>query len=67
MLFLNLLERMAARRRQAGRGGIWTGIAFGTFLLRLYRRRAHRDVITLREPLLPGESILITHTTQPHG
>ncbi|MFL6204964.1 MAG: hypothetical protein ACJ739_06405 [Acidimicrobiales bacterium] len=67
MLLINLLERMAAARRQTGRGGIWTGIAFGTFLYRIYQRRAHRDVITLREQLNPGESILITHTTQRQG
>jgi hypothetical protein len=67
MLFMNLLERLAARRRAAGRGGIWTGIAFGTFLLRIYQRRAHRHTISLSEPLRPGESILITHTTQRQG
>ena len=67
MLLLNLLERMAARRRATGRGGIWTGIAFATFLLRWYRKRTAHDVITLREPLNPGESIMITHTTQHQG
>jgi hypothetical protein len=67
MLLLNLLERLAARRRARGAGGIWTGIAFATFLLRWYQKRAARDVVTLREPLAPGESILITHTTQPRG
>ena len=67
MLLLNLLERMAARRRATGHGGIWTGIAFGTFLLRWHRKRTAHDVVTLREPLNPGESILITHTTQHHG
>ena len=67
MRLLTLLERMAARRRATGRGGIWTGIAFATFLLRLYRKRTAHDVITLREPLNPGESIMITHTTQHQG
>ena len=67
MLLLNLLERFAARQRGRGAGGIWTGIAFATFLLRWHRKRAAHDVITLREPLRPGESILITHTTQRQG
>jgi hypothetical protein len=65
MLLLNLLERLASRRRATGHGGIWTGIAFATFLLRWHQRRAARDTITLREELRPGESILVTHTTQP--
>ena len=67
MLLLNLLERLAARRRATGRGGIWTGIAFATFLLRWYQRRSARDTITLREELRPGESLLVTHTTQRRG
>ena len=67
MLLLNLLERVAARQRGKGAGGIWTGIAFATFLLRWHQRRAARDVVTLRESLGPGESILITHTTQRQG
>jgi hypothetical protein len=67
MLLLNLLERLSARRRATGRGGIWTGIAFATFLLRWHQRRSARDTITLREELRPGESILVTHTTQRRG
>ena len=38
---------------------------FATFLMRLYKRR--QRPATLSEVLRPGESILITHTTQPHG
>ena len=67
MLLFNLLERFAARQRAAGRGGIWTGIAFGSFLLRMHQRRSARHRVTLREPLGPGESILIRHTTQRRG
>ena len=67
MLLLNLLERLAARRRATGHGGIWTGIAFASFLVRWHQRRSARDTITLREELRPGESILVTHTTQRRG
>ena len=66
-MLLNLLERLAASRRGRGAGGIWTGIAFATFLLRWHQRRSARDVIHLREELRPGESILVTHTTQHQG
>ena len=67
MLFLNLLERLAARRRAAGARGIWSVIAFGSFAYRMHQRRARNKMAVLREPLLPGESILITHTTQRRG
>jgi hypothetical protein len=67
MLLLNLLERLAARKRSAGKRGIWSAIAFGSFAYRLYLRRARSQVAVLREPLRPGESLLITHTTQRRG
>ena len=66
-MLLALLERIAARRRGQRRGGIWTGIAFATFLLRWHQKRVGKDAVTLREELRPGESILVTHTTQRHG
>jgi hypothetical protein len=65
LILLETLQRFAQRRRRGGAGGIWTGIAFATFLMRLYKRRARPA--TLRQTLQPGESILITHTTQPRG
>ena len=66
MLFLlEALQRFAQRRRRAGAGGLWAGIAFATFLMRLHKRRT--APATLRETLEPGESILITHTTQQRG
>jgi hypothetical protein len=66
MLFLlEALQRFAQRRRRAGAGGLWAGIAFATFLMRLHKRRA--TPATLRETLEPGESLLITHTTQRRG
>ena len=66
-MLLALLERITARRRGQRRGGIWTGIAFATFLLRWHQKRVGKDAVTLREELRPGESILVTHTTQRHG
>ena len=65
LILLETLQRFAQRRRRAGAGGIWAGIAFATFLVRLHKRRVRPA--SLRETLRPGESILITHTTQPHG
>ena len=35
-------------------------------LLRRYQQRSGDEVV-LREQLEPGESLLITHTTQPRG
>jgi hypothetical protein len=66
-MLLTLLERLALRRKRKGASGIWTGVAFAAFLLRQYQRRSSRDEVSLREVLEPGESLLITHTTQPHG
>jgi len=67
-MLLRALELLAARRSRPGGGKpIWTAIAFAAFLLRTYQRRQDRDAISLREELRPGESLLITHTTQPRG
>ena len=66
-MLLTLLERLAARRRGQRNSGIWTGVAFATFLLRWHQKRVGKDAVTLREELRPGESLLISHTHQPHG
>ncbi len=66
-MLLRVLERLALRRKRQGANGIWTAVAFAAFLLRQYKKRAGNDVVQLREELRPGESLLITHTTQPHG
>ena len=65
LYLLELVQRIAQRRRRAGAGGVWTGIVFATFLMRVYKRR--QRPATLTEVLRPGESLLITHTTQPRG
>jgi hypothetical protein len=65
LVLLEALQRYAQRRRRAGAGGIWAGVAFATFLMRLHRRRT--QPATLHEVLRPGESILISHTTQHRG
>ena len=55
------------RRRPRGAKGVWTGIAFAAFLLRQHHKRIASGRVVRREALLPGESILITHSTQPEG
>lgn len=66
-MLLGLLERLALRRKRQGASGLWTAVAFAAFLLRQYKKRAGKDVVSLREELRPGESILISHTTLPRG
>ena len=65
LYWLEFIQRYAQRRRRAGAGGVWTGIVFATFLMRIYKRR--QRPATLSQVLLPGESLLITHTTQQRG
>jgi hypothetical protein len=67
MLFLSILERLARRRRRAGASPIWTAAAFAAFLLRTHQRRSAKDAVVLREELKPGQSLLISHTTQRRG
>ena len=62
---IEAVQRFAQRRRRAGGSDLWRAVAFATFLLRIYRRRARPTVLS--EALRPGESILITHTTQRRG
>jgi hypothetical protein len=67
-MLLRVLEMIARRRRIKGpSSGLWTGLTFAIFLLRLHQRRAARDTISLREELKPGESLLISNTHQPRG
>ncbi len=66
-MLLAVLERLALRRKRQGASGIWTAVALAAFLLRQYQRRAARGAVCLREELRPGESLLVTHTTTPHG
>ena len=66
MRTLALLE-LILRRRPRGAKGVWTGIAFAAFLLRQHQKRIASGRVVRREALLPGESILITHSTQPEG
>jgi hypothetical protein len=61
------LFELLLRRRPRGARGVWTGIAFATFLLRQHHKRIASGKVVRRESLLPGESILITHSTQPEG
>ena len=66
-MLLRALEFLALRRKRQGASGIWTAVAFAAFLLRQYQKRAGNDAVRMREELKPGESLVITHTTQPRG
>lgn len=66
-MLLSLLERLALRRRRPGAHPAWSAVAFAAFLLRRYRKRVDRDAVVLREELRPGETLVITHTTQKQG
>lgn len=66
-MLLTLLERLARRRMRSGASGVWMAVTLAAFLVREYQKRADRDPVALREELRPGESLVISHTTQPHG
>lgn len=66
-MLLGLLQRLGLRRKRQGASGIWTAVAFAAFLLRQHQKRAGNGVVSLREELRPGESLLISHTTLPHS
>jgi hypothetical protein len=66
-MLLRLLEQLARRRRRPGSHPAWTAVALAAFLLRVYQQRAQRQEVSLREELRPGESLLISHTTEPRG
>ena len=57
-MLLRLLDMVARRKRLRGRASpLWTAASLAAFLIRRH----------LREELRPGESLLISHTTQPRG
>lgn len=67
-MLLRVLEMVARRgRRSRGVQPVWMALSLAIFLLRRYQQKAHQDEIALREELRPGETLLITHTTQPRG
>lgn len=67
-MLLRALQIIARRRRLKGGGGpVWAAAAIGAYLIRFYQRREARESVSLREELQPGESLLISHTTQPRG
>lgn len=66
-MLLRLLELLARRRRRPGAHPAWAAVAFAAFLLRTYQQRAQRHEVRLREELRPGETLLISHTTEPRG
>lgn len=66
-MLLRALEQLARRRRRPGAHPAWSAVALAAFLLRTYQQRANRHEVALREELKPGESLLISHTTEPRG
>jgi len=66
-MLLAVLEWLALRRKRPGAHGIWTAAALAAFLLRQHHRQKVREAVSLREELLPGESLLITNTNVPRG
>lgn len=66
-MLLRVLERLARRRRRPGAHPAWMAVSLAAFLLRLHHQRAHRQEVVLREELKPGETLVISHTTQPRG
>jgi hypothetical protein len=66
-MLLRLLEQLARRRRRPGSHPAWTAVALAAFLLRIYQQRAQRHEVSLREELRPGETLMISHTTEPMG
>lgn len=66
-MLLRVLEQLARRRRRPGAHPAWVAVSLAAFLVRRYQERSRRDTVALREELRPGESLLITHTTEPHG
>jgi hypothetical protein len=63
-MLLSILERLAARRHRPGAHPVWVAAGLAAFLLRTHQRRAARDAVALREELRPGETLVISHTTQ---
>jgi hypothetical protein len=67
-MLLRILQMMARRKRVGGgTSPIWTAVTLATFLIRWYQRREASQTVSLREELRPGESLVISHTTQPRG
>jgi hypothetical protein len=57
--------RRAVRRGVRRGSNFWLGVGVATFCLRMVRRltRAPSDVV--REELLPGQTLVITHLPEP--
>jgi hypothetical protein len=66
-MLLRVLEQLARRRRRPGAHPAWTAVTLAAFLLRLLHQRSQRHEVSLREELKPGETLVISHSTQPRG
>jgi hypothetical protein len=63
-MLLRILEELARRRRRPGSHPAWTAVTLAAFLLRRHQLNARRNEVSLRELLQPGDSVVITNTTQ---
>jgi hypothetical protein len=67
-LLLAIQKAGALRGLRGGSRG-WTAVWVGAFALRQIRKRTGRsgEEIVFREELKPGESFIVTHTTETYG
>jgi hypothetical protein len=63
------LQRLAGRRGPRGDSRVWTGVWVLLFTARQIRKRTGRSAedVVFRQELQPGESLIITHTTDTYG
>jgi hypothetical protein len=63
---LDRVHRVAVRRGVFGKSRPWLALAITTWGMRFARRAMRRDAIVLRETLAPGESLVISHSTETY-
>jgi hypothetical protein len=66
---LLFLQKTGALRGLRGGSRAWTAIWVTAFALRQVRKRTGRsgEEVVFRQELEPGESFIVTHTTETYG
>ena len=65
---LGRLQSAGIRKGFFGTSRPWLIVGVTAWAIRRARGLVRREeAVVLREPLRPGESLLITHTREPHG